>query len=90
MIRTAYKKFILNPELHTLSLLGYKIQLTDSEQAVLTLIMSLDGVTHSDLSRLCGSSDTTHVCNINRKCREISGRNLIICSCGSYKINPDL
>ncbi len=73
-------------------LLGYRVMLTKSEYALLSLLLDADGALHvskiSENVGICLSSIAVHAANINKKVYPITKRRLIIGERGGeYRIN---
>jgi len=75
------------------SFLGYKINLTDSEYAIVAYLAGKGerGASRVELCELSGSSSlNVHICNINKKFGSVSGRKFIIFGNKTYKINDNM
>lgn len=93
MAESSYRKLTVSPQSREIVLLGYAVKLTKSEHAILMSLMESDeeGVEIAGLRESIGTSSVSvHVCNINRKARELSGRSLIVYANKRYKINKNM
>ena len=91
MIGSSYQKLIISQSEKQITLLGYPLELTDAEYAIVTLLHAEGGASRQRLGDICPmQSIPVHVCNINRKSRRITQRPLIVFGEGVYRINENL
>lgn len=80
----SYRHFFAGCSKDQVFYLGYPLELTDTEFAIVRLLTRLGGnaLRGEIISRLCSSSTNAacvsiHICNINKKAKSIGGRALI-------------
>ena len=91
-----YKHLTIDEDDGSVYYLGYKLKLTKSEyDIVCSIANSADGVRSGEFTDSSGKiknkaiiqNSAVHICNINRKSRDIGNRKLIVCEDGKYYFN---
>ena len=93
MSEERFTRLALYPERHEAFLLGYPLYLTETEYAIVAFLSSLNGgsASRGTICELCGEeSFNIHICNINKKATELSGRKLIVFDGKNYKITENI
>lgn len=94
---SVYRKLTISAEPPEAILLGYRLELTPSEHAILYLLAAFPnrGFSRKEISLLIFKKEDlpsvpVHVCSLNKKAFPISGRRLIVCPKGLYMLNESL